>query len=225
MTSEYWLRGSSCFPERVRCEKRQMLWPAEVEWNDSLEGGPSHAAFLRLSRDLSFCCAMYAGGGKGSVEVEAVNIKKNEKIYKFFIVCVFIPCLILPLCAAGGSEGPAPWWSAYIGGPGMFLKTHMRGQDIWLLNPMLAHLTLFYLSVPFSSVQLLSHVQFFVTPWTAARQASLSITNSRSLLKLMSFELVMPSNHLILCCPLLLLPSIFPSIRVFSNESVLLISR
>ena len=72
----------------------------------------------------------------------------------------------------------------------------------------------------FSSVQLLSHVRLFETPWTTARQASLSITNSRSLLKLMSIELVMPSNHLILCCPLLL-PSIFPSIRVFSNESVL----
>jgi len=73
----------------------------------------------------------------------------------------------------------------------------------------------------FSSVQLLSHVWFFATPWTAARQASLSITNSQSLLKLMSTELVMPSNHLIFCCLLLLLPTIFPSIRVFSNESVL----
>ena len=70
------------------------------------------------------------------------------------------------------------------------------------------------------SVQSLSHVRLFETPWTAARQASLSITNSRSLLKLMSIESVMPSNHLILCRPLLL-PSIFPSIRVFSNESVL----
>ncbi|KAB0340697.1 hypothetical protein FD754_022907 [Muntiacus muntjak] len=75
----------------------------------------------------------------------------------------------------------------------------------------------------FSSVQSLSCVQLFVTPWTAAHQASLSITNSQSLPKLMSIELVMPSNHLILCCPLLLLPSIFPSIRVFSNESVLCI--
>ena len=74
-----------------------------------------------------------------------------------------------------------------------------------------------------SSVQSLSHVQLLETPWTAARQASLSITNSRSLLKLMSIESVMPSNHLILCCPLLLPPSIFPSIRVFSNESVLCI--
>ena len=71
------------------------------------------------------------------------------------------------------------------------------------------------------SVQSLSHVQLFGTPWTAARQASLSITSSQSLLKLMSIELVMPSNHLILCCPLLLLPSIFPNIRVFSKESVL----
>ena len=73
----------------------------------------------------------------------------------------------------------------------------------------------------FSSVQLLSHVRLFATPWTAARQASLSITNSQSLLKLMSIELVMLSNHLILCHPLLLLPPIPPSIRVFSNESVL----
>jgi len=76
-------------------------------------------------------------------------------------------------------------------------------------------------SSQFSSVQLLSHVRLFVTPFTAASQASLSITNSQSLLKLMSIELVMPSNHLILCCPLLLLPSIFSSIRVFSNESAL----
>ena len=73
----------------------------------------------------------------------------------------------------------------------------------------------------FSSVQLLSSVQLFAIPRTAACQASLSITNSRSLLKLMSIESVMPSSHLILCRPLLLLPSIFPSIRVFSNESVL----
>ena len=71
------------------------------------------------------------------------------------------------------------------------------------------------------SVQSLSHVWLFVIPWTAVRQASLSITNSWRLLKLMSIESVMPSNHLILCCPLLLLPSIFPSIRVFSNESAL----
>ena len=76
-------------------------------------------------------------------------------------------------------------------------------------------------SLSLQSVQLLSHVQLFATPWTAARQASLSITNSWSLLKLMSIELVMPSNHLILCHSLLLPPSIFPSIRVFSSESAL----
>ena len=69
-----------------------------------------------------------------------------------------------------------------------------------------------------SSVQLLSHVCLFVTPWTGAHQASLFITNSRSLLKLMSIESVMPSNHLILCHPLLLPPSIFPSFRIFSND-------
>ena len=72
-----------------------------------------------------------------------------------------------------------------------------------------------------SSVQFISYVQLFATPWTAVCQASLFITNSRSLLKLMSIKSVMPSNHLILCCPLLLPPSVFPSISVFSNESVL----
>ena len=79
----------------------------------------------------------------------------------------------------------------------------------------------FCVAVPdtISSVQSLSCVSLFVTPWTAAHQASLSFTNSQSLLKLMSIESVMPSSHLILCCSLLLLPSIFPNIKVFSNES------
>ena len=85
-----------------------------------------------------------------------------------------------------------------------------------LLFNMLPRLVVTFL--PRSSVQLLSHVWLFETPWTAARQASLSITNSQSLFKLMSIESVMPSNHLILCCSLLLPPSIFPSIRVFSNS-------
>ena len=80
------------------------------------------------------------------------------------------------------------------------------------------------IALQFSSVQLLSRVRLFATPWTAAHQASLFITNSWSLLKLMSIELVMPSNHLILCHPLLLLSSIFPSIRVFSSESIFCIT-
>ena len=77
------------------------------------------------------------------------------------------------------------------------------------------------LNIQFSSVQSLSRVQLIVAPWTAAHQASLSITNSRSLIKLTSIESVMPSSHLILCCPLFLLLPISPSIRVFSNESTL----
>ena len=82
------------------------------------------------------------------------------------------------------------------------------------------HCTLLF-SHQFSSVQSLSRVRLFATPWIAARQASLSITNSRSSLRLTSIELVMPSSHLILRCPLLLLPPIPPSIRVFTNESTL----
>ena len=78
-----------------------------------------------------------------------------------------------------------------------------------------------YKESQFSAVQSLSRVRLFVTPRTSGHKASLSITNSQTLLKLMSIESVMPSNHLILCCPLLLLPSIFPSIRGFTNESVL----
>ena len=77
--------------------------------------------------------------------------------------------------------------------------------------------------IQFSSVQLLSCVRLFATPWTAAHQASLAITNSQSLLKLLSITSVMPSSHLILCCPLLLLPPVLPRIRVFSNESALCI--
>ena len=103
------------------------------------------------------------------------------------------------------------------------MLTYLRNcPAISFLQPRVHH----FFSTPlnffqFSAVQSLSHVQLFETPWTAAHQASLSITNSQSLLKLMSIELVMPSNHLILCRPLRRLPSIFPSLRVFSNESVL----
>ena len=95
---------------------------------------------------------------------------------------------------------------------------------VWL-SPFIVHLKLSqHCKSAICSVQSLSRVRLFATPWTAAHQASLSITISRSLLKLMSIELVVPSNHLILCHPLFLLPSIFPIIRVFSNESVLCIT-
>ena len=98
-----------------------------------------------------------------------------------------------------------------------------RCPNPWIIRefPITVLLALFTSHIQFSSVQSLTHVQLFMTPWTAARQASLSIINSRSLLKLMSTESVTPSNHLILGHPLLLLPSIFPNIRIFSNESVL----
>ena len=92
------------------------------------------------------------------------------------------------------------------------LSKHLPHNEILNILP---------LKLKISSVQLLIHFWLFVTPWTAVCQASLSITNSQSLLKPMSIELVMSSNHPILCHPLLLLPSIFPNIRVFSNESVL----
>ena len=92
-------------------------------------------------------------------------------------------------------------------------------SKVYFINKLLIQSVACFISI--SSVQSLSHVQLFVTPWTAACQASLSITNSWSLFKLMSIRLVMLANHLILCCPLLFLPSIIPSIRVFSNESAL----
>ena len=92
---------------------------------------------------------------------------------------------------------------------------------IFFLIKVQVYLNIWLYSVQFSSVQWLSHVWLFATPWITARQASLSITNSWSSFKLMSIESVMPSSHLILCRPLLLLPSIPPSIRVFSNESTL----
>ena len=98
---------------------------------------------------------------------------------------------------------------------------HMDLTDIFHLQHTLGHPHIFCCSVQFSSVQSLSRVRLFATPWIAARQASLSITNSRSSLRLTSIESVMPSSHLILCHPLILRPSIPPSIRVFSNESTL----
>ena len=103
-------------------------------------------------------------------------------------------------CLENPRDGGA-WWAAIYG----VAQSWTRLKQLSII-------------IQLSSVQSLSHIRLFVTPGTAARQASLSITSSRSLLKLMSIESVMPSNHLILRCPLLLPPSIFPSIRIFSNE-------
>ena len=103
----------------------------------------------------------------------------------------------------------------------MMLTTMMMVVMMIVTTMKLMKMVLIMVLTIFSSVQSLSRVQLFATPWTAARQASLSITNSQSSLKPIPIESVMPSNHLILCPPLLLPPSIFPSIRVFSNESVL----
>ena len=106
----------------------------------------------------------------------------------------------------------------------MYIYIHLYLHCIFTFSPFLLLLSFKNTKVvSVSSVQLFSHVRLFATPWTAAREASLSITNSWSLPKLMSIESVMPSNHLILCHPLLLPPSVFTSIRVFSSESALCI--
>ena len=112
------------------------------------------------------------------------------------------------------------YWGVYV----LVYYTVITKNFTWFTE-MLQKWIFYLYGLQFSSVQSLSHVRLFATPWSctpcATHQASLSITNSWSLLKLMFIESVMPSNHLILCCPLLLPPSIFPTIRVFSNESVL----
>ena len=100
----------------------------------------------------------------------------------------------------------------------VLLMMILLGDLVWVCPSALSISSMYAASISFSSVQSLSHAQLFATPWTAADQASLSITKSQSLLTLMSIELVIPPNHLVLCHPLLLLPSTFPSIRVFSYE-------
>ena len=115
------------------------------------------------------------------------------------------------------------WCNDCVSGPGSYtlLIKNLRDPDIHSPQAWLGEMKISNLIAQFSSAESLSRVPLFATPWIAARQASLSITTSRSSLKLMSIELVKPSNHLILCHPLLLLPRIPPSIRVFSNESIL----
>ena len=124
-----------------------------------------------------------------------------------------------PVFLPGESQGREAWWAAVYGVAQS--RTRLRRLSSSSSSSLLAPPS--GQQSQFSSVQSLSHVRLFSTPWTAAHQASLSITISQSLLKFMSIMLVMPFNHLILCRSLLLPPSIFPSIRVFSNESVLCI--
>ena len=160
----------------------------------------------------------------------------NVQGLSFRFICCIVPGSLTALQGAAKNCLPTwisqypdlsvRWYSSCLGvslgrgsdGRGFHLGNPYHVTGLGSVSPRHCSLTSQF---PFSSFQSLSHVQLFSTPWTAARQASLSITNSRNLLRLMSIESVMSSNHLILCCPLLLLPSIFPSIRVFSSESVL----
>ena len=147
---------------------------------------------------------------------------------KHYIICNIL-CITCPLCLRHCAEGGQG--NTFLAPKDLKCSRFMLSVLAFCIKLFVSNDSTLYLDVHmhlnssyrngFRSVQSLSHVQLFVTPWTAAHQASLSITNSQNLLKLMSIESVMPSNHLILCCPLLLLPSIFPSIRIFSNESVL----
>ena len=158
-------------------------------------------------------------------------------LFWFILVCACMLSLLqsnLTLCDTMDCSPPVSstpgilqegYWNGFLWPPSDLFDTGIESASPTppaLVDRILATSTTWEtLILIFSSVQSLSHVLHFATPWTAASQAFLSITNSRSLLKLMSIELVMPFNHLTLRRPLLLLPSIFPSIRVFSNESVL----
>ena len=124
------------------------------------------------------------------------------------------------LAAAAAAALTFPFYTAYI----FFMSITLIETLIISCRKLCLSLKYFFLAFQFSSVQSLSHVRLFATPWIAARQAFLSITNYRSSLKLMFIESVMPSSHLILCRPLILLPPIPPSIRVLSNESTLRVS-
>ena len=142
--------------------------------------------------------------------------RKSQRVSVFYnLVSEWCLIILHILSIRSQSIGPALIWGAEVTQRHKYQETEITGSHFRRCIP--HHLNCFQ----FSSVQSLSCVWLFATPWIAAHQASLSITNSRSSLKLMSIESVMPSNHLILCCPLLLLPPIPPSIRVFSSESTL----
>ena len=157
------------------------------------------------------------GGGAWWAAVHGVTkeVDTTEQLhFHFSLSCIGegngnpLQCSYLKNPRNGGA-----WWAVVYG------VAQSRIRLKWLSSS--SSSTCIGRTYQFNSIQLLSCVWLFATPWTAAHQASLSIINSQTLLKLMSFEAVMPSNHLILCRPLLLPPSIFPSIRVFSSESAL----
>ena len=144
-------------------------------------------------------------------EMPPLGLSPREKIVKQWPVYHYYEC-------SPGPRRPLPWASNHARGGCQATVPWPPGGTQRVSVQAALGLVYFSCKKFFSSVQLLSHVRLFATPWTAAHQASLSITNSQSLLKLTSIKSVMPFNPLILCHPLLLLPSIFPSIRVFSNE-------
>ena len=171
---------------------------------------------------------------QGRSEVRRINKYKTRHIpsepQKWFLnlliqperVCLFV--VVLPFLQ--GSNTMENWWPSCYGKvmcPKLFLlyDWHLLPQVVRSLSPLLGYWSGNGIAQDDSSVQLLSSAWLFATPRTAEHQAFLSITNSQSLLKLRSIKLVMPSNHLILCHPFFPLPSIFPSISIFSNESVL----
>ena len=160
------------------------------------------------------------------MQLPLTSLKSVSPVCVCLWVCMHTHiCLIVEFCPTLRSLGLCPSGSSVHGilqarimeWVVIFYSRGYSGPRYWTCIPCMGRQI--FTTVPLSSVQLLSHVRLFVTPWTAACQACLSITNSWSLLKLMSIESVMPSNHLILCRPLLLLSSIFPGIRVFFNES------
>ena len=157
-----------------------------------------------------FFCKDGMSDAKNAV-IAKTNKQKVEFKIIYFIILIKCECYLLPVFKFIGHY----FYWCYFFLQGIFPT---EGLNLGLLH---CWQILYNLSHQFSSVQSLSHVQLFATPRTAAHRASLSITNSRSLLKLMSIESEMSSNHLILCHPLLLQPSTFPSIRILSNESVL----
>jgi len=138
-----------------------------------------------------------------------ISFRYTEQWFSFICVSMKYICRLIPF------KLTAYYWTSNL-----VIRSFQNQRKFYPLHSTLSSLPNSYVV---AVVHSLNHVQLFVTPWTAVCQASLSFTISQSLLKLISIELVMPSNHFILCCPLILLPSIFPSIRVFTNESTLCI--